>query len=144
MEEKHNPIEILDADFYRTGSTQPPKSRSGMLACLMVALILVAGALNLLSLMDLHLTRLIQYANRDKTSVLVQPGAEKNPTLPAPGAASLEEPELGIMAEAVEPYHQQLYDLPAGVLVTQVAVPPAPLATVVAVTSALFSRPVVM
>lgn len=120
MEEKHTHFEVPKGVFYRTGSTQPPKSRSGVLACIMVVLILVAGSLNLLSLMDVHLTRLIRYANRDKTSVLVQSVGKPTPSLPATGAASMEEPKLGIMVETVEITHQQLYDLPAGVLVTHV------------------------
>lgn len=120
MEEKNTHFQMPEGVFYRTGSTQPPKSRSGMLACTMVVLILVAGSINLLSLVDVHLTRFIQYANRDKTSILVQNGDHPAPSLPTPGAASAQEPELDIMVEAVEIAHQQLYDLPAGVLVTQV------------------------
>ena len=53
-ENLHSP-EPWDPDTYQTGSTKPPKSRSGLVAVLLIAVIFLAGLTSILGIMNIHL-----------------------------------------------------------------------------------------
>ena len=44
-------------DTYRTGATQPPKNRSGIIAVLLVLVILLGGIVSILSIVNIHLLK---------------------------------------------------------------------------------------
>ena len=62
-ENQYNSPEPWDRDSYETGSTKPPKSRSGLLSVLLVAVILLGGITSALGIMNI---RLFQQLNGDE------------------------------------------------------------------------------
>ena len=55
MNDRNHNIEPWERDSYETGSTRPPKNRSGAVAFLLVAIIILIGAVTLMGLMNIHL-----------------------------------------------------------------------------------------
>lgn len=85
-----------DPDTYRTGSTRPPKNKSGCIAILLVLVILLGGIVSLLGIVNVHLLRKLNGNHIDNTVPIAfsapeetsaatasQPTAtaEKNPTV---------------------------------------------------------------
>lgn len=56
-----------DQGTYRTGFTKPPKSRGGLIAVLLVAVILLSGIVTILGVMNIRLFRQLNTAQEDKT-----------------------------------------------------------------------------
>lgn len=106
---------------YRTGSTQPPKSRVGIIAFLLVLVIFLSGIVTGLSMMNIHLFRQL---------------SELEATDPGPVAfsqgASMEMPDnaeaypLGFSGQEVSAFWQTYRDLPAGIYVVEVTDPMLP------------------
>lgn len=107
----------IEQDFYKTGSTKPPKSRGGLVAGLLVAVILLAGVSSILGVMNIQLFRMLQAEKGTPISFSpnetqeATPGAAQN----APG-----KPALGLKVSSVSELDQRFYHLPAGVLITEV------------------------
>ena len=55
MNERNNNIEPWDRDSYETGSTRPPKSRGGIIAVLLMAVIVLLGVTTMLGLLNVRL-----------------------------------------------------------------------------------------
>ena len=67
-----------NSNTYQTGSTQPPKSRGGLIAFLLVLVILLLGAATILGLMNVHLFRQInEEGDKDSISGLSITGGEE-------------------------------------------------------------------
>ena len=56
MDEHNYHIDPWDRDSYETGSTHPPKSRSGMIAVLLVLVILLGGMVSVLGILNIRLS----------------------------------------------------------------------------------------
>ena len=72
----YEPKEIemnTEPDTYRTGSTQPPKSRRGLIAVLLVAVILLCGAVGVLGVSNLRLLRQAERTQEDVPAVVNNP-----------------------------------------------------------------------
>lgn len=62
----HNPKrDPWEQSVYRTGSTQPPKNRRGLIAVLLVAVILLCGVVSILGVMNI---RLFRQVNSERTN----------------------------------------------------------------------------
>ena len=64
MEQNH-PIEPWEQDSYETGSTKPPKSRGGVIAVLLVAVIFLGGICSALGIMNIKLFHKLNAADSD-------------------------------------------------------------------------------
>ena len=60
--------EPWEKSFYQTGSTQPPKSRQGLFAFLLVAVIFLGGIVSILSLLNIRLFQKLQSDTPDDAS----------------------------------------------------------------------------
>ena len=87
---KYNEFEPWEQDTYQTGSTQPPKSRGGLVAVLLILVIFLAGLTSILGIMNIRLFSVlsaredgtIPVALSDKTSTPTSP-PQPAPTVPA-------------------------------------------------------------
>ena len=95
---------------YRTGRTQPRKSRRGLVALLLICVIFLSGVVSVLGLMNIRLLSLLRQA-------------EKSPLSFAQGDLVPAEPEGdsltvgGITVQEMPAMYPEIYDLPAGLYV---------------------------
>lgn len=118
--EKHY-TDPWERDYYGTGSTQPPKDRGGLIAILLVAVILLGGTCSALGVINLHLLR--QLAQQEPMGTLNVFEATQDDSYPTPigeSADSVAIPRLAMEGQTVSDFDRRFYDLPQGVLVTQV------------------------
>ena len=121
---KQDQYEPRDSSIYRTGSTTPPKKHSGLVAILLVMVVLLAGMVSILSVLNI---RLFSNFNKLQQSVDVPLSLEKgqdpkddlsfgeaDPTTPR-GSKS-----IGIMGDTVTPVYQKHFQLPEGLFITHV------------------------
>ena len=83
---------------YRTGSTTPPKSRRGLLAVLLVAVILLCGIVTVLSFLNIRLFQKIQKDSND-TSFRFSAQQEVRPNTPQSTAPDTNEQDPQITME---------------------------------------------
>lgn len=69
-----------DPDTYRTGSTQPPKSRSGIIAVLLVLVILLCGIVSILGVVNIRLVRQMTANGADSTVPIAFSAPEESDT----------------------------------------------------------------
>lgn len=102
---------------YRTGRTEPRKNHRGIIAFLLILVIFLCGIVSALGLMNIRLFRLLEQKDAKDEAPLYF-SQETDPTLTESAAAM----ELWGMscAEPGEVY-RELYDLPRGVYIAQVA-----------------------
>ena len=116
MDEKHNQP-CPDQDFYQTGSTQPPKSHSGIITLLLSLVILLAGLVSLLGVQNIRLFQALKESELSALSDAQSPNSSTQTT----GNHVSGQPSLGIQGEEVTAVSQHYYGLPAGVYITQVS-----------------------
>ncbi len=105
----------IGQDSYKTGSTKPPEKRGGLIAVLLVAVILLAGAVSILSGMNIRLFRMLQ---EEKGSPVTFAPGDTRATMPA--AEDVGQPGLGMTVGSIGELERRFYELPAGALVTRV------------------------
>jgi len=66
---KHNPIEPWETGSYETGSTRPPKSRGGVIAFLLTAVILLCGISTALGLLNIKLSLQLRNPNNGDADI---------------------------------------------------------------------------
>ena len=96
---------------YRTGRTDPAKSRRGMVAALLILLIFMGGLVSALRVMNIRLFRMEQ--NSESAPLAFSAGE----------AVQTEEESLslgGMALQETDPVYQQLHDLPQGLYVARV------------------------
>ncbi len=102
---------------YQTGRTQPPKSHQGLIALLLILVILLAGVVSALSLMNIHLFRMLEEKNSQ--SVRFSPETE------GVAAMALEEPEgiegLGINGQEFTPLYRSYQAWPQGIYICKIS-----------------------
>ena len=100
-------------DTYQTGSTQPPKSRKGLLAGLLITVIFLCGLVSALSLMNIKLSRQLESLQEPELCTVAFAQAE--------GLLSCsQDAPLGINGHAVSQFWQDYDRLPQGIYITQV------------------------
>lgn len=118
---KHNHSKSRNAwehGTYQTGSTKPPKSRGALVAVLLILVILLAGVVSILGLMNIQLFSALQAKN--STIPVVRSGDPHASFRTAPDASTGDQPGIAILAEPVAPLYQQYYHLPAGLFINAV------------------------
>lgn len=113
---------LWSSSTYRTGSTTPPKSHSGLIAALLVIVILLGGMVSLLGMTSAKLFRSLNA--RDNTELPVSFSAPRSTEGPSAISSlntdrSLTWP-LGLQGESVSRVYQLYYRLPQGLFVSQV------------------------
>lgn len=101
------------AHSYGTGSTRPVKSRGGLLAVVLAAVVLLGGAVSLMGVMNIQLFHKLE----EKPAVVF---SREAPEAAAAKSIGDQTPMLGIRCETVSSFMQHYYGLPGGVYVTQV------------------------
>lgn len=108
-----------DRDSYKTGSTQPPKNKGGTVALLLAAVILLGGISTGLGVMNIHLFRKLQENNAMSFHAASAPEQATQDSVSEPARSGVWL-ALGVECETVSPIYQRFYDIPGGVLVTDV------------------------
>jgi len=96
---------------YRTGRTDPAKSSRGLIAVLLICVIFLGGLVSALSIMNIHLFRMLQ--NKEAAPLAFSAGE----------AAEAAEDCLalaGMALQETDPVYQQLHKLPDGLYVARV------------------------
>lgn len=113
---------------YGNGSTQPPKSRGGIIAVLLVLVILLGGISSALGILNIRLFSMLEDQDDPKDDLHFDgssapgnsfPQQLEEPTVPAEIRDVLKT-RLGVEGESVSGFYQHYYRLPAGLLITQV------------------------
>lgn len=103
----------IEQDYYETGSTQPPKSRGGLVAVLLVLVILLCGATSYMGLLNIR-WGLELYGDTDVP-------IEFYPAATASHSNTLVDELLpGVQGRTVSDPEQAFYHWPAGVVVTDI------------------------
>ena len=68
MNHSNIPVDPWDQGTYQTGSTQPPKSRGGLIAVLLVLVIFLCGVVTFMTVMNIRLVSLLNSQSPDPSS----------------------------------------------------------------------------
>jgi len=119
MKENNYSTDSWAQDSYKTGSTQPPKSRGGLVAVLLVLVILLCGATSYLSVLNIRLGQQLQQFGDTDMQIEFIPA---DPATEDPGEnAEIADGILpGVEGRTVSAPEQSFYHWPAGVVVTKV------------------------
>lgn len=102
---------------YRNGRTQPRKSRSGLIAALLICVIFLSGLVSVLGLMNIRLLGLLK--QQDTGAPLAFSCADDSLSQqPADGTPSLA--LAGMQVQELPDLYRQLYNLPEGLYISQV------------------------
>ena len=125
-----------DQGIYQTGSTNPPKSHSGLVAFLLIAVIFLAGIASFLGFMNIRLFSALKEQSGGNVSMALRPDTK---TAQTPSVSSTvpdeptnyAEPEynqipapkqigMGFTGEPISALYQYYYRLPEGMFITEV------------------------
>lgn len=125
-----------DQGFYQTGSTNPPKSHSGLVAFLLIAVIFLAGISSFLGFMNVQLFSALMEQSGGNVSMALRPDCKTSQTPTVSSTAPDEptnyaEPEcnqspapkqigMGFTGEPISALYQYYYHLPEGMFITEV------------------------
>ena len=105
-------------ESYQTGSTQPPKSYGGIIAILLILVIFLSGIVTILSMMNVHLFRMVKSQDSRDISLLARCNPAQEEVLAAQYGD--QQATLGITTQEITSFYQHYYDMPQGVCVSQV------------------------
>lgn len=117
MNKDNNSVESWVQDSYETGSTQPPKSRGGLVAVLLVLVILLCGATSYLGVLNIRLGKQLQQFDDAKVPIQFLP---PNTTDTDPGEDTDSCVLPGVEGRPVSGPEKAFYRWPAGIVVTKV------------------------
>lgn len=109
----------FDSHTYQTGRTQPPKSRQGLMAVLLILVILLAGAVSALSLMNIHLFRMLEEKNERFVCF-----SEKSATAAVMSmdvSDGVEAPLLGLKGQEFTSLYRSYQQWPQGIYISWVS-----------------------
>ena len=122
---KHDQQGSRDSNIYRTGSTTPPKAHSRLVAILLIMVVLLAGLVSILSVLNI---RLFSNFNKLQQAVNIPLSLEmgKDPEQDlhfgeADAEALAGSKTVGIQGDTVTPVYQKHFQLPEGLFITRVA-----------------------
>lgn len=112
---------------YQTGSTTPPKSRTGLIALLLVLVIFLSGVVTVLGITNVKLFRMLSGQGEDSSVPITFSGSRKTSAFSTSPASfhSFVDPlslsdSLGIQGDSVPKVYQLYYRLPCGLYVQSV------------------------
>ena len=86
MYENQYPYENHSSGTYQTGSTQPPKSRGGLIAFLLILVILLFGAVTILGVMNVKLFKQLRGGSENILGLSISGREETADTISADDA----------------------------------------------------------
>ncbi len=101
---------------YQTGTTEPPKSHQGLIAVLLILVILLTGAVSVLSLMNIHLFQM----QKKTPSVQFTPESGNAPAVARELSAELTAADLGFSVHEVPRLYRSYQEWPQGVYICSV------------------------
>ena len=111
-------------NFYRTGSTTPPKGHSGLVAVLLVLVIFLSGLVSILGLLNIKMFSAFYKSQQQEVPLSLESSKKPENSQPAdhdePVAASGSR-SIGILGDGITPVYQQHFRLPEGLFITYVA-----------------------
>lgn len=110
----------IEQDSYKTGSTNPPKKRSGLVAGLLIVVILLAGVSSILGVMNIQLFRMLQADREALVSFSGSMPTEATEAMLDDAQKDSTKSIMGLTAEDISQLDRQYYDLPEGVLICAV------------------------
>lgn len=121
---KHDQYEPWESNTYRTGSTTPPKKHNRLVSILLILVIILAGLVTILSVMNIRLFSAFQ-ANQQPEEIPLSLEIVHDPEkdlLPGdPDVVSVSgNKTIGIMGDMVTPVYQKHFQLPEGLFITHV------------------------
>lgn len=104
---------------YQTGSTNPPKNRGGLIACLLVLVIFLCGISTALGFMNVQMFRQLTSitAQEEECPVAFSEAAAQDAPLTD---GSLTDFAWGFSGQSVSEFWQHYHDLPQGIYVAEV------------------------
>ena len=118
---ENNKINPNAPEQYQTGCTVPPKSYGGLIAFLLILLIFFGGIISILSLMNIQLFRLVRTQTSAEGSMHLRSysaaSAQEEPIL---SEDNIKQSQLGITGHEITPFHQQYYELPQGIYISEI------------------------
>lgn len=121
---KNEQFEPWENDTYRTGSTTPPKSYSGLVAVLLVLVIFLAGLVSILSVWNIKLfSAFHQLQHSENVPLELEAGESQENgllTVEEEPLAVSDNKSIGIGGDQVTSVYQQHFQLPEGLYITRV------------------------
>lgn len=105
---------------YQTGSTQPPKSRHGLIACLLILITILCSAVTVLGMMNIRLSKLLKIQNIQTFSYDSQEEIAQMDALPQVASLDVDLPVLGLTCVEIDSLYRSYHQLPRGLYVSQV------------------------
>lgn len=104
---------------YQTGSTQPPKSRHGLIAFLLILITVLCSVITVLGMMNIQLSKLLKLQNVQPLSYEPQEQIAQVENLPRAASMDVELPVLGMTCVEIDNLYRNYHQLPQGLYVTQ-------------------------
>ncbi len=101
---------------YQTGRTQPPKSRQGVIACLLILVILLSCAVSALSLLNIRLFRMME--DEDRAVRVLEQTAQ--PRTVAAASEELEAAALGFAGQEFTSLYRSYQAWPQGIYISHI------------------------
>ena len=120
---KNNDFDTREQNTYQTGSTTPPKGQSGFMAILLVLVIILAGLVSILSLLNIKLFSTVYQNQTQQVPLSLEiPHYPKGNSIDAEADLITAEGNktIGIVGDAVTPVYQRHFQLPEGLFITYV------------------------
>ncbi|MBO5322545.1 MAG: PDZ domain-containing protein [Oscillospiraceae bacterium] len=119
MNENNHSTDSWAQDSYETGSTNPPKSRGGLVAVLLVLVILLCGVSSYLGVLNIKLGQQLQQDRDSKVPILFLPQST-DAFDSTENVVSADGLLPGVEGRTVSEPERSFYHWPAGVVVTKV------------------------
>ena len=115
---------MSEENVFQTGSTQPPKSRQGLLALLLVLVVLLGGMVCALSVMNVQLFQMLEDSQAEEeeneNNVAFFQNVEDCDTF-AQLKSGIELPRLGMVVQDLSDVYRQYQNLPEGLFVLDIS-----------------------
>lgn len=110
-----------ERDSYETGSTRPPKQRGALVAFLLVLVLVLGGLSSALGIINIRLLQRLAEAEPTPETVYVFEEDLPSNVTHADNLSKDRVERLGLWGQTVSDFDRRFYDLPQGVLVTDVS-----------------------
>lgn len=105
---------------YQTGSTQPPKSRHGLIAFLLIMITILSSVVTVLGMMNIRLSKLLKLQDIQPVSYEPQEQIAQVDSVPQAASLDVDLPVLGLTCVEIDSLYRSYHQLPQGLYVTQI------------------------